>query len=46
MFVLDISKIVKGDIVIFRSTVYPGVTENICIPIIEKNCTLKTEKIF
>tara|TARA_Y100000816_G_C26102876_1_gene585037 strand:- start:1749 stop:2954 length:1206 start_codon:yes stop_codon:yes gene_type:complete len=44
---IDISKIVKkGDIVIFESTVYPGVTENICIPIIEKNCALKNGKDF
>ena len=27
----------KGDIVFFESTVYPGVTENICKKIIEKN---------
>ena len=26
----------KGSIVIFESTFYPGVTEEICIPIIEK----------
>tara|TARA_B100000123_G_scaffold159192_1_gene117693 strand:+ start:525 stop:1730 length:1206 start_codon:yes stop_codon:yes gene_type:complete len=44
---IDISKIVKkGDIIIFESTVYPGVTENICIPIIEKNCALKNGKDF
>ena len=44
---IDISKIVKkGDIIIFGSTVYPGVTENICIPIIEKNCALKNGKDF
>ena len=24
-----------------RSTVYPGVTDNFCIPLIEKNCALK-----
>ena len=28
--------IVKGDIVIFESTVYPGVTEDVCVPIIEE----------
>ena len=27
----------KGDIVIYESTVYPGCTEEECIPIIEKN---------
>ena len=31
----------KGDLVIFESTVYPGTTEEICIPILEKNSKLK-----
>lgn len=31
----------KGSIVVFESTVYPGVTEEICIPIIEKESGLK-----
>lgn len=31
----------KGAIVVFESTVYPGVTEDICIPIIEKESGLK-----
>lgn len=31
----------KGTIVVFESTVYPGVTEEICIPIIEKESGLK-----
>ena len=26
----------KGDIVIYESTVYPGVTEDVCVPIIEE----------
>ena len=26
----------KGDIVVYESTVYPGVTEDICVPILEK----------
>jgi len=26
----------KGDIVIYESTVYPGATEEVCIPVIEK----------
>ena len=30
-----------GTIVVFESTVYPGVTENICAPIIEKESGLK-----
>ena len=31
----------SGSIVVFESTVYPGVTEDICIPIIEKESGLK-----
>jgi len=31
----------KGSIVVYESTVYPGVTEEICIPIIEKLSGLK-----
>lgn len=31
----------KGDIVIYESTVYPGVTEEECIPVLEKNTGLK-----
>lgn len=31
----------QGAIVVFESTVYPGVTEDICIPIIEKESGLK-----
>jgi len=30
-----------GSIVVFESTVYPGITEDICIPIIEKESGLK-----
>ena len=30
-----------GSIVVFESTVYPGVTEDICVPIIEKESGLK-----
>ena len=35
----------KGSIVVFESTVYPGVTEEICIPILEKESGMKCEKI-
>ncbi|WP_375752243.1 Vi polysaccharide biosynthesis UDP-N-acetylglucosamine C-6 dehydrogenase TviB [Vibrio sp. HN007] len=35
------SVISKGDIVVFESTVYPGATEEVCIPIIEKVSGLK-----
>ena len=31
----------KGSIVVFESTVYPGVTEDICVPIMEKESGLK-----
>lgn len=31
----------KGSIVVYESTVYPGVTENVCIPILEKESGLK-----
>ncbi len=36
----------KGDIVIFESTVYPGVTEDICVKILEKYSNLKWKKDF
>lgn len=36
----------KGSIVVFESTVYPGVTEDICIPILEKESGLKCGKDF
>lgn len=31
----------KGDIVVYESTVYPGVTEDECVPILEKTSGLK-----
>jgi len=48
----------KGDIVIYESTVYPGCTEEVCVPILEKhsglkyatattaNCKLPTDSFF
>lgn len=33
--------LVKGSIVIYESTVYPGVTEEVCIPILEEESGLK-----
>lgn len=30
----------KGDIVVYESTVYPGATEDICIPVVEKSSGL------
>lgn len=35
------NNISPGSIVVYESTVYPGVTENICVPIIEKESNLK-----
>lgn len=31
----------KGSIIVFESTVYPGVTEDVCIPILERESGLK-----
>ncbi len=31
----------KGSVVVFESTVYPGVTEDVCVPILEKESGLK-----
>ena len=36
----------KGDIVIYESTVYPGATEEVCVPILEKQSGLKFNKDF
>jgi UDP-N-acetyl-D-galactosamine dehydrogenase len=36
----------KGSIVVFEPTVYPGVTEEICVPILEKESGLKYKKDF
>lgn len=38
--------VVKGDVVVFESTVYPGATEEVCIPIIEKLSGLTFNKDF
>ena len=35
-----------GDIVIYESTVYPGATEEICVPILEKESNLKFNEEF
>jgi len=43
----SISKILKkGDIVIYESTVYPGVTEEVCVPILEEGSGLKFNEDF
>lgn len=36
----------KGDIVVYESTVYPGVTEEACIPVVEKVSGLKYNTDF
>jgi len=36
----------KGAIVVFESTVYPGATEEVCIPILEKHSGLKWKTDF
>jgi len=36
----------KDDIVIYESTVYPGATEEVCVPILEKNSGLTFNKNF
>ena len=36
----------KGNIVIYESTVYPGVTEDICVPELEKSSNIKFNKDF
>lgn len=36
----------KGDIVIYESTVYPGVTEEECVPVLEKTSGLKFNEDF
>jgi len=42
-----IGKILKeNDIVIYESTVYPGVTEEVCVPILEKFSGLKFNETF
>jgi UDP-N-acetyl-D-glucosamine/UDP-N-acetyl-D-galactosamine dehydrogenase len=38
--------LVKGSIVVFESTVYPGTTEEICIPILEEQSGLKFGEDF
>jgi len=48
---IEASKIVgtvlsKNDIVIYESTVYPGATEDVCVPEIEKSSGMKFNKDF
>jgi UDP-N-acetyl-D-galactosamine dehydrogenase len=36
----------KGDVVVYESTVYPGCTEEICVPILERESGLEFNKDF
>jgi len=38
--------VAHGDVVVFESTVYPGATEEVCLPIIEKESGLKFNTDF
>jgi UDP-N-acetyl-D-galactosamine dehydrogenase len=40
------SALKKGDVVVFESTVYPGCTEEDCVPVLEKVSGLSFEKDF
>ena len=43
----DVGKFLKkGDIVIYESTVYPGATEEVCVPILEQFSKLEYNKDF
>ncbi|MPQ48293.1 nucleotide sugar dehydrogenase [Marinifilum sp. N1E240] len=44
---ISISKVLKkGDVVIYESTVYPGATEEDCVPVLERYSGLKFNKDF
>lgn len=44
---INVGKIMKkGSIVVFESTVYPGCTENFCVPILSKYSKLKYNKDY
>ena len=36
----------KGDVVIYESTVYPGATEEVCVPVLEQHSGLKFNQNF
>ena len=43
----EIGKVLnKGNVVVFESTVYPGLTEEVCIPLLEKFSGLKSTSEF
>jgi UDP-N-acetyl-D-galactosamine dehydrogenase len=42
-----VAKVLKpGDVVVFESTVYPGATEEVCVPILEKGSGMTYNKDF
>jgi len=42
-----VGKVLKaGDIVVYESTVYPGATEEVCVPVLEKFSSLKFNRDF
>ena len=44
---LAVAKLIKrGDLVIYESTVFPGATEEVCLPILERGSNLKLNKDF
>ena len=44
---IGLSPLLKaGDIVVFESTVYPGATEEVCVPLLEKHSTFKAGRDF
>ena len=36
----------QGDVVIYESTVYPGATEEVCVPVLEQHSNLKWQEDF
>ncbi len=40
------SNLKRGAIIVYESTVYPGATEEVCIPVIEKHSGMKWKKDF
>ena len=44
---MDIGSVIsEGDVVIYESTVYPGATEEVCVPLLEEHSGLKYNKDF
>jgi len=42
-----VGKVLKrGDVVVYESTVYPGCTEEVCVPVLEKHARLKFNEDF